>query len=337
MLFEPSTGGGRRAFLGGLRAMRRTLPGMHHVTAIAGDPQRNVDFYAGILGLRLCKKTVNFDDPGSYHLYYGDGLGRPGTVMTFFAWPGGARGRLGTGQPTATAFSIPPGSAAYWSRRLEANDVPVRPGRRFDDEVLGFDDPDGLPLELVAAEDDRRASWEAPAVPGEHAIRGFHSTTLSVTGHEATARLLTDSLGFRQMSEEGSRFRFETGAGGPHATVDVLVLPDAPPGVTAIGTVHHVAWRTPDGTQQLEWRELLGMAGFDVTPVLDRMYFRSIYFREPGGVLFEIATDGPGFTVDEAAAELGSSLKLPPWLEPRRSEVEARLKLLTTSRTAVSP
>lgn len=305
--------------------MAPTLSGIHHVTAITADVQRNVDFYAGLLGLRLVKKTVNFDDPGTYHLYYGDELGRPGSAMTFFVWPGAARGRQGTGQVTATAFSVPGSSLDYWMERLDEGDVPVEgPELRLGGEVLSFADPDGLRLELVApAETDPRTPWTGGEVPAEQAIRGFHSVTLSLVGHEETARVLTRRLGFGASGEERGRYRF--GVAETAGTVDLLSQPDRPAGLTAAGTVHHVAWRTPDADRQLAWREELVRAGHDVTPVLDRNYFRSIYFREPGGVLFEIATDGPGFAIDEPPERLGSGLMLPERLEPIRQELELRL------------
>jgi glyoxalase family protein len=299
------------------------LPGIHHVTAISGDAQRNVDFYAGLLGLRLVKKTVNFDDPGSYHLYYGDELGRPGSVMTFFVWPGATRGRQGAGQVVATAFSVPSGSLDWWAERLRASGTRAEgPARRWDDEVLAFSDPEGLPLELVAAAAlDTRQPWGA--LPAELAIRGFHSVTLGVAGPAATARLLTGTMGLRSAGDAAGRSRFETGEAA--GVVDLVVEPAAPDGITSAGTVHHVAWRTPDDAAQLAWRDELIRAGFEVTPVLDRQYFHSIYFREPGGVLFEIATDLPGFTVDEPAGQLGSTLRLPPRLEALRPELEIRL------------
>jgi len=302
-----------------------SLPGIHHVTAITGDAQRNVDFYAGLLGLRLVKRTVNFDDPGSYHLYFGDELGRPGSVMTFFVWPGAVRGRRGTGQVAAAAFAVPSGSLDWWSRRVEAAGASVEGiASRMGDQVLAFADPEGLRLELVApARPDPRAPWAGGTVPADHAIRGFHSVTLSLSAHEETARLLTATLGFRAVHSAAGRTRFETGDFG--GAVDLLAMPDAAPGETGGGIVHHVAWRTPDDASQLAWREVVAGAGRDVTPVLDRQYFHSIYFREPGGVLFEIATDAPGFTVDEPEERLGTALRLPPWLEQFRAELEGRL------------
>jgi len=306
-----------------------SLPGIHHVTAITGDAQRNVDFYVGVLGLRLVKRTVNFDDPSSYHLYYGDELGRPGSAMTFFVWPGAPRGRQGPGQVGVTAFAVPPGSLDWWGQRLEDAGADVDPTEeRLGDMVLGFADPEGMRLELVApAQPDPREPWRAGPVPAEHAIRGFHSVTLSLAGYEETARLLTSTLGFRPVATGGPRARYDTGE--PGGVVDVLAQPDAPVGLTSSGTVHHVAWRTPDDASQLEWREEVARAGYDVTPVLDRQYFHSIYFREPGGVLFEIATDVPGFTVDESADRLGAELRLPQRLEPLRAELELRLPPFT--------
>lgn len=303
-----------------------SLAGIHHVTAITADAQRNLDFYCGTLGLRFVKKTVNFDDPNAYHLYYGDELGRPGTLMTFFVWPGAVFGRQGAGQVTATCFTVPSGSVDFWAERLEAHDTPVEGrGRRFGEEVLTFRDPDGLLLELAGTDSVAGVEpWSQGPVPPEHAVRGLFGVTLTVTGFERSARLLTETMGFEATGKEGDRYRFRASS-GPARVVDLLSLPDAPSGLVSAGTVHHVAFRTPDPEEQLGWRQALSTAGLDVTPVLDRVYFRSIYFREPAGVLFEIATDGPGFTFDEAPEELGSHLRLPPWLEPRRPEFELRL------------
>ncbi|MBI4539346.1 MAG: ring-cleaving dioxygenase [Gemmatimonadetes bacterium] len=306
------------------------IGGIHHVTAIAGDPQGNVDFYAGVLGLRLVKRTVNFDDAGAYHLYYGDELGRPGTILTFFAWPGAPRGRRGVGQVTATSFSVPEGALGYWAKRLEEagveRDAPVR---RLDHEALIFPDPDGLPLELVAhAGAEAREPWRKASVPEAHAIRGLYGVTLAEPGYEATAAMLTRAMGFRAAGEEGQHFRFEVGSGGAGGRLDILCVPDAAPGRVAVGTVHHVAWRVPGAAEQRAWRRRLERHGLDVTPVLDRKYFQSIYFREPGGVLFELATDPPGFTVDELPERLGMGLMLPAWLEPYRNRIEAALPAL---------
>jgi len=306
------------------------LSGIHHVTSIAGDPQRNVDFCVGVLGLRLVKLTVNFDLPDTYHLYFGDAAGTPGTILTIFPWPRVARRRAGTGQVAVTAFTIPADSVGFWHDRLKRRGVElVGVERRFDDEVIGFADADGLRYELVGVSrppDD--SPWQDGPVPAEHALRGFHGVTLWEADFEPTATILTDLLDFRALGEEGGRTRYTAGEGGPAAAVDVLVVPSAPRGDEGVGTVHHVAWRTRDDASQRAWQERVAAFGLDVTPVRDREYFRSIYFREPGGVLFEIATDPPGFTVDEPLAALGSGLKLPPWLEPQRASIEQALPRL---------
>jgi glyoxalase family protein len=309
--------------------MSAVTSGIHHVTAICGEPQRNVDFYAGLLGLRLVKKTVNFDDPGTYHLYYGDGAGSPGSIMTFFPWASAPKGRIGAGQLTVTSFSFPASSLGYWTERLVESGVRFeKPEDRFGETVLRFPDPDGLRLELVAAADDNREGWDGGPVPAEHALRGFHHVTLLSTAPAGTAQLMTGTLGFRQTGEAEGRTRFEAGEGGPGTTVDVADGAGFPRGTMGVGTVHHVAFRVPDEETQLELREKVAALGYNVTPVLDRNYFRSIYFREPGGVLFEIATDPPGFAADEDPEHLGEQLKLPPWLEPRREEIEAVLEPL---------
>lgn len=302
--------------------MNPTIPGIHHVTAITGVPQENIDFYCGVLGLRLVKLTVNFDDPTSYHLYYGDERGSPGTIMTFFAWPGAPRGRVGPPQLTATSFAVPAGSLGYWAGRLQQHLVKGEPGEaRFGEETLCFADPDGMKLAIVATPEPGGHSPAAGPVPVAHAIRGFHSVTLSEEGYEKTARLLTDVMGFRAEGSEGNRFRYCAGEGGFASLVDLLCLPDARRGGMGAGVVHHVAFRTPDDPQQEAWRKRVAELDYNVSPVMDRKYFHSIYFREPGGVLFEIATDPPGFAVDESEPELGTKLLLPPWLEPRRSEL----------------
>lgn len=317
--------------------------GIHHVTAIAGDPQRNLDFYEGVLGLRLVKKTVNFDDPGTYHLYYGDGLGNPGTIMTFFPWSGAPKGRRGTGQVAATAFSIPRDALGYWVHRLIDNGVAFEgPTDRFEKKVISFEDPDGLWLELVADQDDGieglQTSWEGSPVPPENAIRGFFGLTLWEEGHDRTTGLLTEGLGLHAIRDDGKRFRFAAASafgedGVPGTVVDVVCQPEGWRGAVAVGIVHHVAFRATDDEQQQNWREDISARGLDVTPVLDRQYFRSIYFREPGGVLFEIATDPPGFAVDEEAEHLGEELKLPPWLERRRHQLEEVLPPLRLPRS----
>jgi glyoxalase family protein len=314
-------------------ARKRTISGIHHVTAIASDPQRNLAFYTQVLGLRLVKRTVNFDDPNTYHLYYGDEVGQPGTILTVFPWPGASPGRRGTGQVAVTAFSVPEGSLGYWRERLKRHGVAVGELRqRFDEEVLEFEDGDGLALELVAfAGAAALAPWEAGPVPSRHAVRGFHSVALWERDLDRTAALLAVTFGFRLIGQEAERLRFESDGEGAGSRVDLIHRPDGEPGWNGAGTVHHVAWRTPDDEQQAVWRQAIGDWGLHVTPVRDRQYFRSIYFREPGGVLFEIATDVPGFAVDEAPGELGTRLTLPPWLERQRIQIEQTLPKLDLS------
>jgi glyoxalase family protein len=300
---------------------------IHHVTAVAGDPQRNLDFYAGVLGLRLVKLTVNFDDPGSYHLYFGDEAGRPGSILTFFPWPHGQRGRQGTGQVGTVSLAIPPASLGWWIERLLQHGIKYDgPARRFDEQVLAFADPDGLLLELVATPRVADvAPWADGPVPAEHAVRGLHGATVWEDGDRGTADFLTRLMGFRQVGEEGNRLRFESAAAGAGSVVDLRRVPGFWAGAGGVGTVHHVAFRAASGEAQLEHRSRLEAEGVEITPVVDRQYFRSVYFREPGGVLFEIATDPPGFTLDEPAAELGTSLKLPPMYEPMRDRIERTL------------
>lgn len=307
-----------------------SILGIHHITAMAGDAQANVDFYTRVLGLRLVKRTVNYDDPATYHLYFGDGTGTPGTLLTFFPWGAGSfRGRIGTGQVSVTSFSIPAASISYWKDRLARLDIAASgPTTRFGGEVLALRDRDGIQLELVASEDDARAGWPNGDVPAQHAIRGFHHASLSLSGYERSAGLLTSTLGFRPVGEEGNRFRFVAGGGTPGTIVDLVCEPGRMRGNMGAGVVHHIAFRAADDAAQSVLRQRIVDAGHDATPVLDRNYFHSIYFREPGGVLFEVATDPPGFSIDESIPELGSGLKLPPWLESDRAEIEAQLKPL---------
>ena len=311
--------------------MNLTIPGIHHVTAIAGDAQRNLDFYTGSLGLRLVKLTINYDAPDTYHFYYGDGQGRPGTILTFFPWPGAAPGRNGTGQTTTVSFSVPPDSLDYWLSRLSERGVATRgPYVRLGEPAIKFEDPDGLSLEMVGnADPDPSAVWEMSPVPAMAAIRGFSGVTLSEAGYERTAAMLTGILGFRLVSEAGNQFRYETGEGGPGARVDVDCVSEGSLGRIAVGTVHHVAWRVADDEAQQFWLQDLRRRGSNVSAVRDRTYFHSIYFHEPGGVLFEIATDPPGFTVDESTETLGSKLVLPSWFESQRGVIEATLPRVT--------
>lgn len=310
--------------------MTPRVPGIHHLTAICGDPQRNIDFYVGLLGLRLVKKTVNFDEPTTYHIYYGDGPGTPGTLMTFFAWMlppmVQANARQGTGQVTAVPFRVPERSLDFWITRLATAGVSFDgPETRFGQEVMALHDPDGLRLELVARGAGQASAQRSSTVPIEHAIRGLAGATLSLNGYEKTAELLTRTLGLREIGQEGSRFRFQAGESDAASMIDLHCQPESEPGRMGIGAVHHIAWRAPTAEAQRAWRDVLVRTGYDPTPVLDRRYFQSVYFREAGGVLFEIATEEPGFTVDEPADSLGARLMLPPWLEPRRAQIEARL------------
>lgn len=303
--------------------------GLHHVTAIASDPKRNVDFYTRILGLRMIKQTVNFDAPDVWHLYYGDKYGSPASILTFFPWPGVTKGREGAGITTATSFSVPAESIGFWHQRLLKLSVPVEaPVLRGDSEVITLFDPDGMRIELVASVGDKRSGWDGVAdIPAEHAIRGLHEVTLSEQKIDPTAAMLTGLLGMSLSGEEAEAASFIMGDGGASAKVRVSGGVNER-GLQAGGTVHHVAFRAPDLPTMELWRMELQSKGVNVTQIMDRQYFKSIYFREPGGVLFEIATDDPGFTIDEPLLELGRSLKLPPWLEPSREQIAASLPAL---------
>jgi glyoxalase family protein len=300
--------------------------GIHHVTAIARDPQSNVDFYTRVLGLRLVKQTVNFDAPDSYHLYYGDEQGSPSSLLTFFPWPGVPKGRQGAGLTTTTAFSVPGSSLGWWHERLARLEVDAdAPTTRDDEDVLRFRDPNGMVIDLVAADGDHRSGWDGVAdIPADHAVRGLHAITLSERLLDPSAAMLTDLLGMHVTGEGSDRARFGMADGRSGALVDVTGgVRDR--GLQAGGTVHHVAFRAPDLETMTAWQQELLGRGVGVTQILDRQYFKSIYFREPGGVLFEIATDAPGFAVDEPLLELGRHLKLPPWLEPDREQIAAAL------------
>ena len=301
--------------------------GIHHVTAISGPARRNLDFYTRVLGLRLVKKTVNFDDPSTYHLYYGDQVGSPGSILTFFPWEHGAAGRLGVGETSETAFRIAPEAIGYWTHRLVAEAVEDEsPTRVFGETVLRFRDPDGMRLALVATEGaTNERAWAGSEVPPEYGIRGFHSVTLMLREAGATGAILQDVFGFAEDGREGSLVRYASGArqGG---IVQIREVGDFLPGRSGGGSVHHVAFRAADDAAEFAMVEKLARNhGLHTTEQRDRNYFRSVYFREPGGVLFEIATDQPGFAVDEAPEALGQSLRMPPGLEARRAEIEAVL------------
>lgn len=306
--------------------MKKLVTGLHHVTAMTSDPQKNLDFYAGILGLRLVKKTINFDAPEVYHLYYGDEQGTPGTIMSFFPYQGIPKGRKGKGQLTITSFSIPQNAVDYWLKRLRKFHVShTGPHTRLNgEEYIYLEDNEGLGLELVASIQDQRPGFTYGNIPLEYAIRGFYGITLSEECSEKTALLLVNQMDHCLISEEGNRFRYSA-SGNPGDFIDILCTPDSLQGLPGSGTVHHVAFTTPDDGTQQEALAKLVHSGLNLTPVLNREYFHSIYFREPGGILFEIATVPPGFTEDEPLEHLGESLKLPPWQEKNRTIIERRL------------
>ena len=308
--------------------MNNGVLGLHHITAIAGNAKRNYDFYTRILGLRFVKKTVNFDDPGTYHFYFGDEVGSPGTILTFFPWEGIQAGKQGTGQTTEITYSVPDGSLQFWSERLRKYSVKVTAtGKRFGEDFISFEDPDGLPLTfLVSKDSDNRKGWAIDEVTVNVATKGFHSVTLTLTRKSETEKVL-ELLGYKLIANEGNRFRYKTDAIETASIIDISET-NQPHGVNAAGTVHHIAFRVKDETTQMDFREKIVKAGYQITPKIDRNYFFSLYFREPGGVLFEIATDNPGFAVDEPISELGTNLKLPPQYESHRQEIEEVLPVL---------
>ena len=310
------------------------LGGIHHVTAVTARARQNIEFYTKVLGLRLVKKTVNQDVTSSYHLFYADGVGTAGTDMTFFDWPNVPAHQPGYGDVSATGFMVPEGSLDWWEKRITEQKVDHGPvEERKGHRLLPLTDPEGQRLELIAGGESEAVPWRESPVPEDMAIRGLAAVTLTVASSDPTTTLLERLLGFRRAGEyefpdNSSRHAtvFETGPGGLGTEVHVEARPDLPPAHVGIGGVHHVAFRTPNEHEHREWREKVAQAGIAVTDVIDRYYFRSIYFREPGGVLFEIATDGPGFAQDEDMAHLGEALSLPPFLEPRRAEIEAQLE-----------
>ncbi len=309
--------------------METKISGIHHITAIAGNAKRNYDFYTRVLGLRLVKKTVNFDDPGTYHFYYGDEQGTPGTILTFFPWEGIAQGRRGSRQATEIGYSVPSGSLAFWQDRFEKNNVIYnKPAEKFGQKYLTFLDPDGLKFELTEVEADARKQWLTTEIGAENAVYGFHHVTITANKMEATAQVLTDLLGYKLAATEVNRHRFVTDAVEYAAIVDIVEAPGEPIGHVAGGSVHHIAFRVKDEETLMHYRDRALAMGLHITEKIDRNYFYSLYFREPGGVLFEIATDNPGFTVDEPLEELGSNLKLPAQYEADRQEIEKVLPKL---------
>lgn len=301
------------------------VSGIHHVTAIAGDPQRNLDFYAGVLGLRLVKRTVNFDDPFTYHFYFGDRHGNPGTLLTFFPWAqNGHAGRAGSGQLAVVALSVPTGSLGWWRERLAARGVALSAVRqRFGASTASLSDHDGFVIELVETSEDAMSEPAADGVPAEYAIRRIHSVTIAHRETGPTEEFLVGTMGLRPAKKEDGRVRFDAGDGA--SWIDVLHTPGVAPGKMGRGVVHHLAFRTADDDSQAAVRQDLLESAVRVTPAADRKYFRSIYFHEPGGVLFEVATDPPGFTADEPLERLGTTLALPAWMEPQRRLIESEL------------
>ncbi len=304
----------------------RPVLGIHHITAICGNPQENVDFYVGILGMRLVKRSVNQDDPFTYHLFYADAMGTPGTALTFFPWDYLPRGRVGIGVPLEVALAIPEGTLAYWEERLRHYGVTVgERTHRFGERVLPCLDPHGLSLALVEVTNREAVPWDESPVPPEKQILGLHSARMVVYDLSRTAHFMTATLGCIYLGTEGEWHRYGVNGGGSGRFVEVREDPGAVLGRYGVGVVHHIAWRVTDEAHQEEVQRRVIAAGRHTTRVIDRFWFKSVYFREPGGVLFELATDGPGFAVDEDVAHLGESLVLPPWLEPRRAEIEAHL------------
>lgn len=310
--------------------MENTILGIHHITAIAGDAKRNLDFYTRVLGLRLVKKTVNFDDPYTYHFYYGDQTGTPGTILTFFPWANIMTGRRGTRQVTEIGYSVPEGSLAFWLERLEKNNVLYnKPAEKFGEEYVTFLDPDGLKFELtVSQKADTRTPWTTPEVSPDNATRGFHHITITTSAIQPTADVLTGILDYHLASQHVNRFRFINEAAEFASMVDIVEVPGEKPGHIAGGSVHHVAFRVKDDQVLMYYRQKVLEQGLHITEKIDRNYFYSLYFREPGGVLFEIASDNPGFAVDEEVNSLGQALKLPAQFEKRRAEIEQHLPLL---------
>ncbi len=297
----------------------RPVSGIHHITALSKDAQKTADFYSGVLGLRLVKKTVNFDAPNVYHLYFGDETGRPGTIITFFPFPDAARGMKGSGEIHAVAFSVNPESILFWKKRLAV----FESTSRFGEEVIFIEDPDGMRIELIArANTGHPTWWNGSPIDAANGVTGFHGVTMVESSTSMTTQFLTGVMGFTAAGKESQRDRFIVGTGEETAFIDIIEDAKGAEGWQGAGSVHHIAWRVTDDEHQREWRERLVSSLIPVTPVQDRNYFRSIYFREPGGVLFEIATDVPGFLVDEDIKTLGSALKLPQWIEPRRESLE---------------
>lgn len=308
--------------------MDNKILGIHHITAIAGDAKRNFDFYTKVLGLRFIKKTVNFDDPQTYHFYFGNEEGAPGTILTFFPWGEKIRkGSRGAGMATEIGYSVPEGSLDFWMERFREQGISyTQPEIKFGQRYISVLDPDGLKLEMIEtpASDDRKP-YETGDINAHVATKGFFNTTLTLNSIKATAAILTDVFGYKLMEQEGNRYRYATDAITTANVIDLVELPTEPRGIGAGGTVHHIAFRVKDDAVQMAFHDKIQKLGLSITPQIDRNYFHSLYFREPGGVLFEIATNNPGFTVDEPLEELGTHLKLPAQYEPMREAIEKHL------------
>lgn len=317
--------------------MAPSVHGIHHVTCIAGNAQENLDFYVALLGMRLVKRSVNQDDPGTYHLFFADRVGNPGTDLTFFPWPQMEPSRLGIGLTVEVSFAIAPGSLAYWQDRLQRSIVEhSTPETRFGETTLAFKDVHGLQLALVETSDERQfVPWEHSPVSPEHQLRGMHSVRLWERKLDHTEKILTQRMGFVLLGEEDSWHRYGVEGGGSGKLIEIKELPEERRGQWGTGAVHHVAWRVKDSDEQMSLREGIANAGLRPTPQIDRFWFKSVYYKEPGGVLFELATDGPGFDRDEDLEHLGEQLILPPWLEAQRKEIEAALPPLEMPRIGV--
>ncbi|MFA7687600.1 MAG: ring-cleaving dioxygenase [Moheibacter sp.] len=306
--------------------MENKILGLHHITAIAGNAKRNLDFYTRILGQRLVKKTVNFDDPKTYHFYFGNEGGEPGTLLTFFPWQGIHPGRNGSGMATHIAYAVPKGALEFWKNRLKTFNIDYKEGNILDENMISFRDPDGLELEFVEPKNpDNRKVWTTDEISSDVATKGFYTTTLTLNDADATSKVLTDLFGYELQQQDGNRYRFATDAIETSNLIDILEDPSAGRGINSAGTNHHIAFRVKNDEVLMEFREKILSAGLNITPKIDRDYFFSLYFREPGGVLFEIATDNPGFTIDESLGELGNSLKLPKKYEHARTQIESLL------------
>ncbi len=310
--------------------MEKEILGIHHITAIAGDPLANYDFYTKTIGLRFVKKTINFDAPDTYHFYYGDETGTPGTILTFFPFVNAKRGRRGTGEINTISFSVPQKSFSYWVNRIALKGIDFDgPNKKFGYETLSLLDPDGMKLEIVAdPEADKIKGWSNGEILEEHSIRKFFGVLLYLSGLSANEELINDTMGMKFISIEGKTKRYSAGG---NAFIDLTEDKTAPYAIQSAGSVHHIAWRTSNDKEQIEWREKILEKGLYPTKVIDRNYFHSVYFREPGGILFEIATDQPGFMVDETKENLGTTLRLPEWLESQRERIEKILPPLKTS------